>query len=72
MDVMRHDIRRLRRLAIDMQAAVQWHSALSYGHASQIEAKLKAEVAELMARAEAADAADVADGACAWADGLFF
>jgi len=38
------------------------HSALSYGHASQIEAQLKAEVAELMARAEAADAADVADG----------
>jgi len=38
------------------------HSALSYGHASQIEAQLKAEVAELMARAEAAEASDVADG----------
>ena len=38
------------------------HSALSYGHASQIEAQLKAEVAELMALAEAADQADVPDG----------
>ena len=38
------------------------HSALSYEHASKIEAQLKAEVAELMARAEAADAADVPDG----------
>ena len=38
------------------------HSALSYEHAGKIEAQLKAEVAELMARAEAADAADVADG----------
>jgi transposase len=38
------------------------HSALSYGHASQIEAQLKAEVAELMALAEAADKADVPDG----------
>ena len=38
------------------------HSALSYEHAGKIEAQLKAEVAELMARAEAADAADIADG----------
>src|SRR5882724_3229035 len=38
------------------------HSALSYEHAGKIEAQLKAEVADLMARAEAADAADVADG----------
>jgi len=35
------------------------HSALSYEHASKIEAQLKAEVAELMAKAEAADQADV-------------
>src|SRR5258707_4111193 len=38
------------------------HSALSYEHAGQIEAQLKAEVADLMARAEAADAAEVVDG----------
>jgi len=38
------------------------HSALSYEHASQIEAQLKAEVAELLALAEAADRADLPDG----------
>src|ERR1700740_2287859 len=39
------------------------HGALSYEHATKIEAQLKAEVAELMARAEAADQAEVvADG----------
>jgi transposase len=38
------------------------HSALSYEHASKIEAQLKAEVADLLARAEAADKADVPDG----------
>jgi transposase len=38
------------------------HSALSYEHAGQIEAQLKAEVAELLALAEAADSADLPDG----------
>jgi len=38
------------------------HSALSYEHAGKIEAQLQAEVAELLARAEAADQADVPDG----------
>jgi transposase len=38
------------------------HSALSYEHAGRIEAQLKAEVAALLARAEAADKADVPDG----------
>jgi transposase len=38
------------------------HSALSYEHAGKIETQLKAEVAELMAKAEAADAADIPDG----------
>ena len=38
------------------------HSALSYEHAGKIEAQLKAEVADLMAQAEAADQADVPDG----------
>ena len=35
------------------------HSALSYEHATKLEAQLKAEVAELMARAEAADQDEV-------------
>jgi transposase len=38
------------------------HSALSYAHAGQIEAQLRAEVAELLAKAEAADGADLPDG----------
>jgi transposase len=38
------------------------HSALSYEHACKIEAQLKAEVADLMAKAEAADQADLPDG----------
>ena len=38
------------------------HSALSYEHAVKIEGQLKAEVAELLARAEAADQADAPDG----------
>jgi len=38
------------------------HSALSYEHAGKIEAQLTAEVAELLAKAEAADQADIPDG----------
>ena len=38
------------------------HSALSYEHAGKIEAQLNAEVAELLAKAEAADQTDMADG----------
>ena len=38
------------------------HSALSYEHAGKIEAQLKAEVADLMAKAETADTADIPDG----------
>src|SRR5947209_714120 len=38
------------------------HSALSYEKAGKIQAQLQAEVAELMAKAEAADQADVPDG----------
>ncbi len=38
------------------------HSALSYEHAGKIEAQLKAEVTELLAKAEAADQADAPDG----------
>src|SRR5664279_1341410 len=38
------------------------HSALSYEHAGKIEAQLKAEVMDLLAKAEAADTADIPDG----------
>src|SRR6478609_1998467 len=38
------------------------HRALSYEHAGKLEAQLKAEVVVLLAKAEAADKADVADG----------
>src|SRR6195256_6099552 len=38
------------------------HRALSYEHAGKIEAQLKAEVADLMAKAEATDTADIPDG----------
>lgn len=45
-----------------IHASASRHSALSYEHAGKIEAQLKAEVAELLAKAEAADTADVPDG----------
>ena len=38
------------------------HSALSHEYAGKLEAQLKQEVAELLAKAEAADAADLPDG----------
>src|SRR6476660_9252067 len=38
------------------------HSALSYEHAGKLEVQLQAEVAELMAKGEATDQADVVDG----------
>ena len=56
---------KLGTVALDgtkIHANASRHSALSYEHSGKIEAQLNAEVAELMARAEAADAADVADG----------
>ena len=45
-----------------LHANASRHSALSYEHASRIEAQLKAEVADLLGKAEAADQADVPDG----------
>ena len=45
-----------------IHAKASRHSALSYEHAGKIEAQLKAEVAELLAKAEAADQADIPDG----------
>src|SRR6266403_4767325 len=56
---------KLGTLGIDgtkIHANASRHSALSYEHAGKIEAQLKAEVADLLARAEAADKADVPDG----------
>ena len=56
---------KLGTLALDgtkIHANASRHGALSHEHASKIEAQLKAEVAELMARAEAADQADIPDG----------
>ena len=57
---------KLGTVALDgtkIHANASRHSALSYEHATKIEAQLKAEVAELLARAEAADQAEaVVDG----------
>ena len=57
---------KLGTVALDgtkIHANASRHSALSYEHATKIEAQLKAEVAELLKRAQAADQAEaVADG----------
>ncbi len=56
---------KLGTVALDgtkLHANASRHSALSWKHACEIEARLQAEVAELMALAEAADGADVPDG----------
>src|ERR1700688_1193022 len=56
---------KLGAVALDgtkIHANASRHSALSYEHAGKIEVQLKAEVAELLARAEAADQAEVIDG----------
>jgi hypothetical protein len=56
---------KLGTVALDgtkIHANASRHSALSYEHAGKIEAQLKAEVADLMAQAEAADKADLPDG----------
>ena len=56
---------KLGTVALDgtkIHANASRHSALSYEHAGRIEAQLKAEVADLIARAEAADQADAPDG----------
>ena len=55
---------KLGTVALDgtkVHANASRHSALSWKHACELEARLKAEVAELMALAEAADGADVPD-----------
>jgi Transposase domain (DUF772) len=56
---------KLGTIALDgtkIHANASRHSALSYEHASKIELQLQAEVAALLAQAEAADQADVPDG----------
>jgi transposase len=56
---------RMGTVALDgtkIHANASRHSALSYEHAGEIEKQLKAEVVELLAKAEAADQADVPDG----------
>ncbi len=56
---------RMGTVALDgtkIHANASRHSALSYEHAATIEAQLQAEVTDLMAKAEAADQADVPDG----------
>ena len=56
---------KLGTVALDgtkLHANASRHSALSYEHAGKIEAQLQAEVADLMAKAEAADQADLPDG----------
>ncbi|CCV14384.1 IS1182 family transposase [Mesorhizobium sp. STM 4661] len=56
---------KLGTVALDgtkVHANASRHSALSYEHASKLEAQLKAEIKELMALAEAADSADAPDG----------
>jgi transposase len=56
---------KLGTVALDgtkIHANASRHSALSYEHATKIEARLKAEVVDLLGKAEAADQADVPDG----------
>jgi transposase len=56
---------KLGTVALDgtkIHANASRHSALSYEHAGQIETQLKAEVADLLAKAEATDQADLPDG----------
>jgi transposase len=56
---------KLGTVALDgtkIHANASRHSALSYEHATKIETQLKAEVADLLGKAEAADQADVPDG----------
>jgi transposase len=56
---------KLGTVALDgtkMHANASRHSALSYGHAEKREAQLQAEVKELLARAEAADAEPLPEG----------
>ena len=56
---------KIGKVALDgtkIKANASAHKALSWKHALKLEAQLKAEVAELLKKAEAADASDLPDG----------
>lgn len=56
---------KLGRVSLDgskVKANASKHKALSYDHACKLEERIKAEVAELLQKAEAADRADIPDG----------
>jgi len=58
-------VRKLGTVGLDgtkVHANASRHSALCYDHAGKLEAQLQAEVADLMAKAEAADQVDIPDG----------
>jgi len=59
------DVLKLGSVSLDgskIKANASKHKALSYEHASKLEAQIKAEVTELLKKAEAADRADIPDG----------
>jgi len=59
------EVLKLGRVSLDgskIKANASKHKALSYAHACKLEEQIKAEVAELLAKAEAADRADIPDG----------
>ncbi|NVN90566.1 MAG: IS1182 family transposase [Desulfuromonadales bacterium] len=59
------DVLKLGTVSLDgtkVKANASKHKALSYEHANKLEAQLKAEVAELLKKADAADKADIPDG----------
>jgi transposase len=59
------DVLKLGAVSLDgtkVKANASKHKALSYEHANKLEAQIKAEVAELLKKADAADHADIPDG----------
>ena len=59
------DILKLGSVSLDgskVKANASKHKALSFDHACKLETQIKAEVAELLKKAEAADKADIPDG----------
>ena len=58
-------VMKLGKVSIDgtkVKANASKHKALSYGHACKLEELLESEVADLLAKAESADKADIPDG----------
>src|SRR5512138_2618873 len=59
------EVLKLGSISLDgskIKANASKHKALSYEHANKLEAQIKAEVAELLKKAEATDRADIPDG----------